>query len=379
MWDYQKSRKDPGRQQCRAGKDGRLCALAAATLLLAQLSVTSAFAAAAYVSGDGVNFRREGSLESEIITSLSLGTAVECLQQGEEWSQVRYGDETGYLASRYLSEKQPEIAVRAESVINGLSGAAAENLYASRETVSFDSSWPYAANSKINSGQALRYRTSAARRGITVCVNAGHGTSGGGKVKTLCHPDGSPKVTGGSTAAGATTATAVSAGMEFADGTAESVVTLKLAGKLRDLLLADGYDVLMIREGSDIQLDNIARTVLANQLADCHIAIHWDSTESDKGAFFMSVPGTVSYRSMEPVASHWQQHQALGESLIAGLSEAGVKIFSSGQLEMDLTQTSYSTVPSVDIELGDKRSDTSDAALNRLAAGLMAGVDKFFQ
>ena len=51
---------------------------------------------------------------------------------------------------------------------------------------------------------------------------------------------------------------------------------------------------------------------------------------------------------------HWQEHNALGESLIGGLKSAGVKIFSSGSMEMDLTQTSFSTVPSIDIELGDR-------------------------
>ena len=40
--------------------------------------------------------------------------------------------------------------------------------------------------------------------------------------------------------------------------------------------------------------------------------------------------------------------------LVAGLKGAGVKIFSGGSMAMDLTQTSFSTVPSVDIELGDK-------------------------
>ena len=32
------------------------------------------------------------------------------------------------------------------------------------------------------------------------------------------------------------------------------------------------------------------------------------------------------------------------------------KIFESGSMEMDLTQTSYSKVPNIDIELGDKTS-----------------------
>ena len=90
-------------------------------------------------------------------------------------------------------------------------------------------------------------------------------------MKTQCHPDGSPKVTGGTTASGAVMAVAVSGGMTFADGTAEAKVTLQMAKILKDRLLAEGYDVLMLRDGDDVQLDNVARSVLANRYADCHI------------------------------------------------------------------------------------------------------------
>ena len=49
---------------------------------------------------------------------------------------------------------------------------------------------------------------------------------------------------------------------------------------------------------------------------------------------------------MEPVASHWQEHHALGDSLIAGLQGAGGKIFSNGKMEKDLTQTQSGFRPS---------------------------------
>ena len=242
-----------------------------------------------------------------------------------------------------------------------------------------DASWKYADFSKINSGAAKLYRSEAEnRKNKTICVNAGHGTSGGSSVKTQCHPDGTPKVTGGTTSAGATSAVAVSGGMTFSDGTPEAKVTLAMALKLKDKLLANGYDVLMIRESDDVQLDNIARTVIANNTSDCHIALHWDSTTNNKGAFYMSVPSNQSYRNMEPVKSHWEQHNALGASLVAGLKSAGVKIFSNGAMEMDLTQTSFSTIPSVDIELGDKASDHSSATLDTLADGLLAGINQYF-
>ena len=140
----------------------------------------------------------------------------------------------------------------------------------------------------------------------------------------------------------------------------------------------NGYDVLMVRDGSDVQLDNVARTVICNNAADCHIALHWDGDglSYDKGCFYISVPGGI--KGMEPVASHWQQHDALGASLIEGLRAHGAKINGNGSMAIDLTQTSYSTVPAVDVELGNACSDHSDSTLENLADGLVQGVEGYF-
>ena len=182
----------------------------------------------------------------------------------------------------------PEFETVSDRVyVNTEGGAIAEN----GRQVLLDPNWDYAEFAKITSGTAVLYQSQTAeRKNLTICVNAGHGTKGGASVKTQCHPDGSPKVTGGTTGAGAVTAAAVSGGMTFDDGTPESSVTLSMALILKDRLLAKGYDVLMIRETEDVQLDNIARTLIANNASDCHIALHWDSTSSNKGAFYMSVP-----------------------------------------------------------------------------------------
>ena len=61
-----------------------------------------------------------------------------------------------------------------------------------------------------------------------------------------------------------------------------------------------------------------------------------------------------------------------------GMRSNGVKIYSSGNIPMDLTQTSYSTVPSIDIEVGDRGSDYSTATLNKLASGIVDGVKNYF-
>ena len=256
--------------------------------------------------------------------------------------------------------------------------ASASVVYEDGGQITLDPSWTYADHSKINSGAAVLYKAAENRKEIVVGVNAGHGTSGGTKVKTLCHPDGSAKVTGGTTAAGATEAVAVSSGMTFNDGTPESSVTLRMAQILKEKLLAAGYDVLMLRDGDDVQLDNVARTVICNNAADCHIALHWDGDglNYDKGCFYISVPDGL--KSMEPVASHWSEHNALGSALVEGLRAQGAKINGGGSMSIDLTQTSYSTIPSVDMELGNACSDHSDSALDLLGNGLVQGVNSYF-
>ena len=256
--------------------------------------------------------------------------------------------------------------------------ASASVVYEDGGQITLDPSWTYADHSKINSGAAVLYKAAENRKEIVVGVNAGHGTSGGTKVKTLCHPDGSAKVTGGTTAAGATEAVAVSSGMTFNDGTPESSVTLRMAQILKEKLLAAGYDVLMLRDGDDVQLDNVARTVICNNAADCHIALHWDGDglNYDKGCFYISVPDGL--KSMEPVASHWSEHNALGSALVEGLRAQGAKINGGGSMSIDLTQTSYSTIPSVDMELGNACSDHSDSVLDLLGNGLVQGVNSYF-
>lgn len=256
--------------------------------------------------------------------------------------------------------------------------ASAPVVYEDGGQITLDPSWTYADHSKINSGAAVLYKAAENRKEIVVGVNAGHGTSGGTKVKTLCHPDGSAKVTGGTTAAGATEAVAVSSGMTFNDGTPESSVTLRMAQILKEKLLAAGYDVLMLRDGDDVQLDNVARTVICNNAADCHIALHWDGDglNYDKGCFYISVPDGL--KSMEPVASHWSEHNALGSALVEGLRAQGAKIHGGGSMSIDLTQTSYSTIPSVDMELGNACSDHSDSVLDLLGNGLVQGVNSYF-
>ena len=326
-----------------------------------------------YVSASSLNVRTEPSAGASRVRSLTHGTAVQVNGISGEWARISLGGKNYYVASRYLSSGNSAAASTATAASTPVS--VPEGVTVS--DIALSDNLRFASSSKIKTGTAKLYKNTKGKYGDKViCVNAGHGTSGGERVKTLSHPDGSPKVTGGTNQRGAVESMAVSSGMTFQDGTPESRVTLQEAQILRDVLLKRGFSVLMIREGSDVQLDNIARTVLANNYAACHIAVHWDSTSSDKGAYFMSVPDGL--KKMDPVSSTWQKSEAFGEALIGGLRGKGIKIFGGGSMDVDLTQTSYSTVPSVDIELGDKVSDHSEATLRKLAEGLADGVTQYF-
>lgn len=303
--------------------------------------------------------------------------------QDEEEARIKAEEEQKAEEARKQAEAKQQTSGSGQMDGSGNSGSSqgaslGKGSYANAEKVYLNGSWQYADHAAITSGAAVMYKASSNRKDIVVGVNAGHGTSGGGSVKTLCHPDGSPKTTGGTTASGATKAVAVSGGMTFSDGTGESAVTLRMAQILRDKLLDAGYDVLMVRDGSDVQLDNVARTVICNNVADCHISLHWDGDglNYDKGCFYISVPDGI--KGMEPVASHWKQHNALGASLVDGLRGQGCKIKGNGSMAIDLTQTSYSTIPSVDIELGNGTSDHSDGTLAKQADGLVQGVRNYF-
>ena len=309
-----------------------------------------------YIMKDDVNIRKE-AVDGEVLGKANTGDSFHRTGYSDSWSRIEYNGGTAYISSDYTTK---DVVEKKTS-----------------EAVAFNTGWEFGSNSKINSGTAtLYYASGQNKKGKTVCVNAGHGTKGGESVKTLCHPDGTKKVTGGSTAAGSTTATAVSSGTTMLDGTSEAYVNLKVAKALKSVLLDRGYNVLMIRESDDVQLDNIARTVMANEKANCHIAIHYDSTTSNKGAFFMAVADGI--KNMYPVSTIWPESDRLGASIINGLSGNGVKIFGDGTMQMDLTQTSYSKIPSIDLELGDRKSDYSDSAVSVLAKGIADGVDIYF-
>lgn len=267
-------------------------------------------------------------------------------------------------------------------VIEDSSNNKSSTIYTTRK-IYLDFTAPYATYSIINDGYAVLYQLKKNKvsnyKNKIVAVNAGHGTKGGATIKTFAHPDFSPKVTGGSNAAGAILSAAVSAGMTFENGMTEANANLVVAYLLKDKLLDNGYSVLMIRENDDCRLDNIARTVIANGNADAHVSIHFDSTTNDKGIFYIVPYNDPNYLNMEPLKSNAKNIKALGDSIIKAYRDMGEKIWKDrGTLQGDLTQLSFSTNASVDIELGDRKTEVTKEKAEIFAEGLARGIDNYF-
>lgn len=237
----------------------------------------------------------------------------------------------------------------------------------------------FATYSQIKTGTATLYKNeSYNKKNKTICINAGHGTKGGSRIKTYSHPDKSPKLVTGSTSAGSIMSSAITDGMVFSNGQNEADVNLEVAKLLKDMLLSSGFSVLMIRESSDTQLDNIARTILANEYADIHLSIHFDSDNTDKGFFYITVPNVESFKKMYPVNLHYEESDRLGECMIEGFRENNEKVFKSGKMAIDLTQSSYSKIPTIDMELGAKNTDIDHEHLYKFAESIFVGICKYY-
>jgi cell wall-associated NlpC family hydrolase len=57
-------------------------------------------------SDTGLNLRIEASRSAEVIAAVEAGTALDVVATGEEWTQVKLGSETGFMATEFLAIKE---------------------------------------------------------------------------------------------------------------------------------------------------------------------------------------------------------------------------------------------------------------------------------
>lgn len=61
-----------------------------------------------YINTETANLRKTASAASEVVTTLSLNSAVNVISEENGWSKVKVGDKEGYISSSLLSDKRQE-------------------------------------------------------------------------------------------------------------------------------------------------------------------------------------------------------------------------------------------------------------------------------
>ena len=201
----------------------------------------------------------------------------------------------------------------------------------------------------------------------TVVIDPGHGP-GGNSEKEAQSPDSSiMKIKDGGGAEG------------INSKTPEYIITMNVGLKLKNLLEANGINVVMTKDDINLAPGNIERANVGNNNnADLAIRIHCDSADvlSARGAS-MLVPAPVGYA--ENIAGISRTY---GEIILNNLVST-VGMYNRGVIERsDLTGFNWSKVPVVLIEMGFLSNPEEDNLLNsdsyqeKLAQGLCNGILK---
>ncbi|MBQ4069058.1 MAG: N-acetylmuramoyl-L-alanine amidase [Lachnospiraceae bacterium] len=166
-------------------------------------------------------------------------------------------------------------------------------------------------------------------------------------------------------------------------GLAEYELNLIVSMKLRDRLLDEGYNVIMIRETHDVDISNAERAVIANNAgADIFIRIHVNSwTDSSyKGIL------TVSPTAANPYCSEiYADSRRLSDLVVNSMSEA-TGANNRGVMETDtMSGINWCEVPVTIVEMGFMSNEEEDRLMatadyqDKLVEGMVIGINKYFQ
>lgn len=222
--------------------------------------------------------------------------------------------------------------------------------------------------SKINSGKSYLYRATGKRKDVIVGVDASFGT------ETAFPYRNDESAYGTENKTSMTKTNNKMNTIVFADGKSEAEVSLRLAHLLKERLLKEGYDVLMIRDSWDVQLDEVSRTVLCNEYADVHIKLGFcpEGEINDVDSYSNAVQVNLKKK-----AEINQKNEILGSALLTGLEKQNVSLVVRTSNEK--TESGLSTVPFICIGLGDEQTDTSTENLSKMAEGILSGIKEFFK
>jgi len=169
-----------------------------------------------------------------------------------------------------------------------------------------------------------------------------------------------------------------------ATGLPEYKLNLRVAKKLRKILKARGYKVVMVRTKNNVKISNVQRAKIANKnKADAFIRIHANSSNSSsvKGALTIAPTSKNPYMKKKVI----KKSQKLTKKVLKAMCKAsGAK--NRGVMYTDtMTGINWCKVPVTIVEMGFMSNPGEDRKMakasyqKKIARGIANGIDKFLK
>ena len=228
---------------------------------------------------------------------------------------------------------------------------------------------PYTGNAYP--GTAIAYRGSGENAQYVIVIDAGHQARGMSDTEPIGPgaDEQKAKVTAGTQ--GSLT------------GLAEHELNLRVALALRDVLVTEGYTVVMVRETAEVEISNAERAQLANRVgAHVNIRIHanGDANTAIKGAMTVCQTPSNPYN-----AGIYEECRALSDAVLESFcASTGIDAFKVWETDT-MTGTNWASVPTTIIEMGFMTNAEDEDALAaadfaaKAAEGLANGIAAYLQ
>ena len=168
-----------------------------------------------------------------------------------------------------------------------------------------------------------------------------------------------------------------------ATGLEEYRLNLMVAEKLQQILLARGYEVVMIRTSHDVNISNAERAQIANDLnADAFIRIHANGADDPQTNGILTICQTSEnpYNKELHEASYLLSEMVLDEMV----SSTGAKRLYIWETDT-MSGINWCQVPVTIVEMGfmsnpeEDKKMAADAYQDLLAVGIANGIDRYFE
>lgn len=167
-------------------------------------------------------------------------------------------------------------------------------------------------------------------------------------------------------------------------GQPEYRLNLDIALMVENILEAQGYTVVMIRKSADVNISNVERAMIANQIsADVFVRIHADGSENPETNGAMTIISTEKNK-YEVVNSYKESKRLATELLDAYTEYTGInrnRIMESD----DYSGINWCTVPVTILEMGYMTNAEEDVKMQdsemkkKMAEGISEGIINYLE